>query len=407
MTLRRPQDRDGRRRIRGRDVTDTGTSRLLIRLAVAAALAGSSVSRAILVVNDPLEGSTTGTRSGGTFLPQGGWQVNSHLNYIFWHVAPTITHGAYEFDVRGVGQSCSGGYSKNELSHMYDWTYQNADYNYIGYRNNPYKHFVRKQCRIDRPNEHLEILWGISPNFFEDDAGHNLNWDPLHTYHFRVEWVPNGQGGTAVRTLRDGSEVHSRTVPGIWSPAGHSVRIASSLRGEEGAYIGAVYSSFKVWDLDRLPPEIEPVMPNPQKALVGRPYTQQLVLLEGTPQTTWAMVSGPAGLQVNDAGLVHGWTPGHDDARPEPHPIKVRAANAYGQAIAAWEVHVVYRADLDRDRDVDQSDFGLFQTCATGSGVRYVDGCEDADLDGDGDVDIGDFTGFRECMSGPGSPPEC
>ena len=47
---------------------------------------------------------------------------------IFWHVPPVI-HGAFEYDVRGLGPGCSVSL-KNELSHMYDWTWNNADYQY-------------------------------------------------------------------------------------------------------------------------------------------------------------------------------------------------------------------------------------------------------------------------------------
>ncbi|UCD29905.1 MAG: DNRLRE domain-containing protein, partial [Planctomycetota bacterium] len=97
-----------------------------------------------LVLNDPLQGSTIGTRSGGSFA-SGGWQVDNDLDYIYWHITPTISHGAFEYDVKGISD-CQGA-EKKELSHMYDWTYNNADTNYLGYRNNPYKHFVRRQCR--------------------------------------------------------------------------------------------------------------------------------------------------------------------------------------------------------------------------------------------------------------------
>ncbi len=43
------------------------------------------------------------------------------------------------------------------------------------------------------------------------------------------------------------------SVPGTWSPGGHSVRIAASPRAfgapDAGAPVDAVYSNLKVWDL--------------------------------------------------------------------------------------------------------------------------------------------------------------
>ena len=59
--------------------------------------------------------------------------------------------------------------------------------------------------------------------------------------------------------------------------------------------------------------------------------------------------------------------------------------------------------DLDRDGDVDLSDFGLFQTCMTGSSVPQDDPqCDGAKLNGDAVVNFSDLLIFRQCMSGAG-----
>ena len=65
--------------------------------------------------------------------------------------------------------------------------------------------------------------------------------------------------------------------------------------------------------------------------------------------------------------------------------------------------------DMDADNDVDQVDFGAFQSCYSGHGVVYAAGCELADLDGDGNVDLGDFDVFQVCMSAENVPadPTC
>jgi len=56
--------------------------------------------------------------------------------------------------------------------------------------------------------------------------------------------------------------------------------------------------------------------------------------------------------------------------------------------------------DLDGDTDVDQSDFGLFQACLSGTGVFPEPGCEIADFNGDYFVDQNDYQFFQHCMSG-------
>lgn len=67
-------------------------------------------------------------------------------------------------------------------------------------------------------------------------------------------------------------------------------------------------------------------------------------------------------------------------------------------------------ADFDHDCDVDLSDFGHFQSCATGPAIPQNNpACQDADLDGDDDVDQEDFGRFQRCFTGAGNPvdPGC
>ena len=74
-------------------------------------------------------------------------------------------------------------------------------------------------------------------------------------------------------------------------------------------------------------------------------------------------------------------------------------------------------ADTDADTDVDQDDFGVFQTCYTGVGGSIPQAptycsCLDVDGDGgipDGDIDQADLSQFEDCASGPEVPasPTC
>jgi len=63
-------------------------------------LVGPHSCQGALVLDDALQGGTTGTRSGGVFVA-GGWQVTGKEDTIYWHL-PTIAHGAAEFDVQGL-----------------------------------------------------------------------------------------------------------------------------------------------------------------------------------------------------------------------------------------------------------------------------------------------------------------
>src|SRR5687768_3125430 len=208
------------------------------------------------VLFDSLNGSTSGTRSGGTFTG-GGWRVDNQYDSIYWHVG-NYSKGAFEYDVVGLGSNCPGGLGfKNELSHMYDFTFGNADNVYApGYRDNPYKEFIRKQCEAGKENR-LEIVWAASGNFLEDDSS-ALSWSAGTTYHWRIEW--ENTGGNAVhRVFRNGALVWTQSVAGSWNPAGQSVRIAASpRRAEEGAHLGAIYTNIRVFDDSAPPPTQTP-----------------------------------------------------------------------------------------------------------------------------------------------------
>jgi hypothetical protein len=86
--------------------------------------------------------------------------------------------------------------------------------------------------------------------------------------------------------------------------------------------------------------------------------------------------------------------------------LEVQAANLDGSDTEVWYVRILSHADLDEDGDVDQSDFGLFQVCLSGTGEAYESGCSGADLDDDKDVDRHDFDAFAGCIAGSDSMPK-
>ncbi len=159
-----------------------------------------------------------------------------------------------------------------------------------------------------------------------------------------------------------------------------------------------------------LPPVIVEVVPDPDNAKTGTPYTKQLTLLQGNPIPTWSVITGPAGIQVgngeDNAGYVSGWTPTSEQIG-QTLTITIRATNAVGHDDETWQVTVFSAADFDLDGDVDLVDFGFLQNCYSGNNIPYSTGCQQADLDKDNDVDQTDFTQFKNCLGGADRPPGC
>jgi len=86
-----------------------------------------------------------------------------------------------------------------------------------------------------------------------------------------------------------------------------------------------------------------------------------------------------------------------------------RFDNVYSPGAHAFATPAV-RPDMDRDGDVDQADFGLFQACLSGEFIPQRDlDCQKARLDADEDVDPYDVALFLYCWSGPGlyADPQC
>jgi hypothetical protein len=212
-------------------------------LLVLISLAGPVTAQ--LLLDDPLQGSTNGTRGGGTFA-NGGWQVTGTEDYIFWHLPYSVSHGAAEYYIKGVNPSQP---EKNEWFHMYDYSYNNSDYSYSpGYRENPYKMFMRRSGVNDGAKSgSFEVICKTSLAELDQDTP-ALSWAPGTNYKMRVEWGPDG-AQTRFRIFRDGGEILNSAVDGVYAPAGHSVRIAKCRGMGEGAQINAVYSYLKVWDL--------------------------------------------------------------------------------------------------------------------------------------------------------------
>ena len=183
-----------------------------------------------------------------------------------------------------------------------------------------------------------------------------------------------------------------------------------AVRPRDGLYLQVSVSDGGVVKAQRfttapVPPVIRGVTPDPDLAIIPGEYTEQLILDQGTGPVSWSVVQGPAGRQVDGNGLVS-WTPSGLDVG-QLATFEIRATNALESSTESWQVLVEAMADLDHDHDVDQSDYGLLQTCLSGPGVPYASGCGSADFTADGAVDGEDLEIFMDGLSGENQPPGC
>ncbi|MDM8008411.1 MAG: DUF1080 domain-containing protein, partial [Phycisphaerae bacterium] len=129
-----------------------------------------------------------------------------------------------------------------------------------------------------------------------------------------------------------------------------------------------------------------------------------------SPQSASMNVNGNQRIVTFGFTVKPAWAPAKNQR------LRGRVRDARG-GISDWllspDVYQIARSapgDLDADRHVDQTDFGLLQACLTGPGMsQNSPACQDAKLDNDDDVDQDDIAIFRACLTGPGIPadPAC
>jgi hypothetical protein len=96
-----------------------------------------------------------------------------------------------------------------------------------------------------------------------------------------------------------------------------------------------------------------------------------------------------------------------DHLAPGVHEGDITVTGTYN----VYTIHVTITvttvvADFDKDGDVDQADFGLFQSCYTTSAVQVSGACLPMDLNGDKYVNIADLPLFTACVTGSGVYPD-
>jgi hypothetical protein len=169
---------------------------------------------------------------------------------------------------------------------------------------------------------------------------------------------------------------------------------------------GTRADNFSAYELGAVPAAAS--NPSPSNGAVHAALSPTLSWTAGagaTSHNVYFGTSSPGTLQGNQAGTT--FAPG-TLALGATYYWHVDEVNENGSMPGeVWSFTTqYYLGDFDNDGDIDQEDFGPFQTCYTGTGTPQTDpACARARMDDDGDVDLDDATVFLECASGPGHTP--
>jgi len=127
-----------------------------------------------------------------------------------------------------------------------------------------------------------------------------------------------------------------------------------------------------------------------------------------TTSRDWIQVQPTSGSSLTEPDTISVSYPGIQQVRAGTYheQITVSGNAANSPVILPLTVSIqTVKPDLDGDEDVDQEDFGLFQSCLSGAFVPQEDpACLQARFDVDDDVDQDDAALFIGCVSGAGIP---
>lgn len=139
--------------------------------------------------------------------------------------------------------------------------------------------------------------------------------------------------------------------------------------------------------------------------LAGRLTSTAIAQSGGPYGLSWSTVDG-GGSDSTGGNYTLSGTIGQPDAHNHPQAM---SGGSYRLTGGLWVIPgcVAVPADFDEDCDVDQADYQVFETCASGPGVPEMVNCEQADFDADGDVDQTDFAVLQAAFTGePAVGPE-
>lgn len=380
-------------------------------------------------------GTGTFSSSGYTLSHSGGYdQYNTteprSVDFVWYDRIGTWDVGSIEFDVSGLNPS--SGCTKNELMAACDSTGLNPATTGGDYYNSPYQALVRKSYDDTYGNTDRMKMTVVGGSATKEDRSNVLSWSGTMTYRFRMTW--NGSQvrwwrGTPGQTLSEINPPSPQAV-GTWSPQRLHIQLGATFRAgprgvqESGGAPGTRYSLLRVYEQDlgnvATPPRGGVMNAAPQvnagpdqtitlpavANLAGAVTDDGLPNPPGQVTVAWSRESGPGTVSfgnASDAATTAAFS------RVGTYVLKLTASDSElsDEDTVTITVNPATSPDFDGDADVDQEDFGLFQTCLTGSAQATGPGCAMADLDDDGDVDQADFSRFCECLGGEGLPPGC
>lgn len=212
-----------------------------------------------IVLHDHLFGKTMGTRNGGRFVPEGGWQVTSKEDMIFYDLGRYVENGALTLRVRNFKPSEQNAFRRHHIISMF---------------RNPWGNHQSVENQENLWDFHTGFnftpgikLLSYTDNRYEHQTVVRDDWQREATYQITIIWQ-----GKELRYYRDGVPIARHTHEGpmqlryLYLGRDRTVSGDYVTRFHHNQYfapIGPIYSDVIVTEIqpamDAQPPQIENV----------------------------------------------------------------------------------------------------------------------------------------------------
>ncbi|NWF91106.1 MAG: putative Ig domain-containing protein, partial [Ignavibacteriaceae bacterium] len=293
-------------------------------------LAAVNFAQETVIINDPLQGNTLGTKVGGSFSSE-GYKPGIGANHILYDSPVQVVNGYAEFEIKGFSRSAiqdAEGDADNGFIGLYDGRGINEPIPYFDdfktnffrwnfhYRQNRAAYKAVLQCAAPTPERlnATKAVFGYDENglidkdWGEEPTGTDYFTDVNNWYKIRVEWN-NKTFQVMINGTTVWGPVHG---PYDYAPIDFKIWLGSA-PGHTDKYVNSVpnivYRNFKLVSYGAVqntaPNIITSAITN---ATVGQLYSYD-VNATGNPTPTYSLSNAPSGMTINSTTGVIQWTP--------------------------------------------------------------------------------------------------
>lgn len=212
------------------------------------------------VINDPLQGSTVGTKYGGSFNSE-GYQPGIGNNHILYDINPnTIVNGYIEFEVKGFNPASLPVDEDHAFAILYDGRgisepvayFNDFKYNYFRWNFHWRQNKNAFKCVVTcaaPTTERINSTYAVYPgggdlrDWFSEPTGTGITWNTSTWYKMKIEW--NNKTFTA---SVNGTVVWTTSGPYDYVPQDLRIWLGSG-PDKYNADVNVTYRNFKLVDL--------------------------------------------------------------------------------------------------------------------------------------------------------------